>query len=130
MAKKIIKKVKAPKVRNSGTMTESAFWGFIRSCLRQKSRWWKPISECKSKAKRNYKGTNKRQRFEYRCNHCKNWFPDKEIAVDHVIPAGTLKSAADLPNFVEKLFCEIWNLQVLCDSCHLKKTAKDKENGK
>jgi len=40
-----------PKTRNSGTMTESAFWSFIRSGLRQKSRWWKPIAECKAKAK-------------------------------------------------------------------------------
>ena len=43
-------KPKAIKPRNAGTMTESAFWSFIRSALRQKSRWWKPITECKLKA--------------------------------------------------------------------------------
>jgi len=115
-----------PKTRNAGTMTESAFWGFIRSSLRQKSRWWKPIAEAKAKAKRKYKGPNKRQKFEYLCNVCKEWFADKEINVDHIIPAGTLRCAQDLPGFIERLFCEVDNLQVLCNVCHNKKTQDEK----
>ena len=61
MAKKP-KKPRVPRTRNAGTMTESAFWSMIRSALRQKSRWWKPISECKTLARRAYKGKNKRQK--------------------------------------------------------------------
>lgn len=127
--KAVIKKPRkgaAPKTRNSGTMTESAFWSFIRSALRQKSRWWKPIAECKANAKRAYKGPNKRQKFEYQCNHCSKWFPDKQINVDHIIPAGTLRNANDLPAFVERLFCEVDNLQVLCEGCHNIKTQNEK----
>jgi 5-methylcytosine-specific restriction endonuclease McrA len=116
-----------PKTRNSATMTESAFWSFIRSGLRQKSRWWKPITECKLKAKRPYTGPNKRQKFEYQCNKCKHWFAEKKINVDHIIPAGTLTCANDLPGFVERLFCEAQNLQVLCESCHDKKTQTDRK---
>jgi len=119
-------KKKVEKPRNSGTMTESAFWSFIRSALRQKSRWWKPITECKKKAKRVYKGSNKRQKFEYKCNVCKNHFSDKETQVDHIIPVGTLKSGKDLELFVENLFCEINNLQVICTTCHNKKTQSEK----
>jgi len=52
---------------------------------------------------------------------------DKEVAVDHIIPAGTLRCADDLPQFVERLFCEVDGLQVLCKTCHDKKTKKDKE---
>lgn len=118
---------KVIKTRNAGTMTESAFWGFIRSTLRQKSRWWKPITECKQKAKRPYKGPNKRQKFEYQCNECKNWFPDKNINVDHIIPAGSLNCSADLAGFVDRLFCEQDNLQVLCTDCHDKKTKLEKQ---
>jgi 5-methylcytosine-specific restriction endonuclease McrA len=124
--KKAVKRVKAVKVRNAGTMTESAFWSFIRSALRQKSRWWKPITECKLKAKRIYKGPNKRQKFEYQCRACKNWFPEKKINVDHIIPAGSLNCAQDLPGFVERLFCEQDNLQCLCTTCHDEKTKTDK----
>ena len=115
-----------PKTRNAGTMTESAFWGFIRSSLRQKSRWWKPVSQAKEKAKRKYKGPNKRQKWEYQCATCSNWYPNTEINVDHIIPAGTLRSANDLPGFVERLFCEVDNLQVLCSTCHNIKTQKEK----
>ena len=115
------------KTRNSGTLTESAFWSFIRSGLRQKSRWWKPIAECKAKAKRAYKGPLKRQKFEYQCNQCKNWFPDKKINVDHICPAGSLNSAQDLPGFIERLFCEVDNLQVLCETCHNVKTKSEKD---
>ena len=122
------KRITTPKTRNSGTMTESAFWSFIRSGLRQKSRWWKPITECKAKAKRAYKGPLKRQKFEYQCNQCKDWFADKKINVDHIMPAGTLTCAQDLPGFVERLFCEVDNLQVLCTDCHDIKTQN--ENGR
>jgi 5-methylcytosine-specific restriction endonuclease McrA len=116
----------APKTRNAGTMTDAAFWSFIRSALRQKSRWWKPISQAKAKAKRSYKGPLKRQKFEYQCAECLQWFPDKEINVDHIIPAGTLRCANDLPGFVERLFCEVDNLQVLCQDCHDIKTKEEK----
>jgi 5-methylcytosine-specific restriction endonuclease McrA len=132
MAKRIVKKIpmkrsRVPKTRNSGTLTESAFWSFIRSALRQKSRWWKPISEAKAKSKRPYTGPLKRQKFEYQCNQCKGWFPDKKINVDHIIPAGTLTCGDDLPGFIERLFCEIDNLQVLCETCHDKKTKSEKD---
>lgn len=124
--KKITRRTAVPKTRNAGTMTESAFWSFIRSALRQKSRWWKPITECKMKARRAYKGPLKRQKFEYQCNTCKQWFPDKKINVDHIIGAGSLNCGADLPGFVERLFCEQDNLQVLCTECHDKKTKLEK----
>ena len=126
--KRKIKKQRVAKPRNAGTMTESAFWSFIRSALRQKSRWWKPITQCKLKARRAYKGPNKRQKFEYQCNECQQWFADKHVNVDHITPAGTLRCANDLPGFVERLFCEIDGLQVLCSKCHDKKTKEEKNS--
>lgn len=110
-----------------GTMSNAAFFSFIRSALRQKSRWWKPISMAKQKAKRAYKGANKRQRFEYKCASCKLYFPDKKINVDHIKPAGSLNSFEDLPQFVKLLFCDLDNLQVLCETCHNKKTKQEKD---
>lgn len=128
----VTKKIAAPKkprplkVRNGGTLTESGFWSFIRSALRQKSRWWKPISQAKANVKRPYKGPLKRQKFEYQCNQCKKWYADKNVNVDHKIPAGSLNCAEDLPGFVERLFCEVDKLQVLCTQCHNIKTQNEK----
>lgn len=127
---KVVKKrIAAARTRNAGTFTESMFWSMIRSALRQKSRWWKPITICKLKSRRPYKGINKRQKFEYQCNICKNWFPEKKINVDHIVPAGALNCATDLPGFVERLFVEVEGLQVLCSNCHDIKTKQEK-NGK
>lgn len=128
MVVKAPKKPRALKVRGGGSLTESGFWSFIRSALRQKSRWWKPISQAKTNVKRAYKGPHKRQKFEYQCNYCKKWFPEKEIAIDHVIPAGSLNCSADLPGFVERLFCEVEFLQVLCSQCHDKKSKEEMIN--
>lgn len=118
-------KILKPKPRNAGTMTESAFWSFIRSSLRQRSRFWKPILLAKEKAKRQYEGSNKKQKYEYQCNACKKWYAAKSVQVDHIIPAGNLQSAKDLPGFVERLFCEVDNLQVLCTDCHDAKTKSE-----
>lgn len=123
--KKIVRKSRVEKPYNHGTMSKAAFWSMIKSALRQKSRWWKPIQECKKAAKRPYKGANKRQKFEYQCANCEEWFPDKQISIDHIIPVGSLNDYDDLPGFVERLFCEIDFLQPLCNDCHSAKTKKD-----
>ena len=122
------KTTRVPKTCNAGTMTNSQFWGGIRAILRAKSRYWKPILLCKQMARRPYKGPLKKQKFEYQCNHCKQWFPEKMISVDHIIPAGTLKCAEDLPEFVTKLFVEVEGLQCLCDNCHSIKTLEETNN--
>lgn len=108
-------------------MTESAYWSFIRAGLRQKSRRWKPIYDCLNQAKRPSKSkTNKRLKWEYKCSKCKKWYANKEVTVDHIVPCGSLTCSEDLPKFVETLFCEKDNLQVLCKSCHDTKTAKER----
>lgn len=130
LKKPVVKKATRTKIareRNAGTMTNAMFWSFIRSALRNKSRWWKPITQCRMSARRPYNGPSKRQKFEYQCNQCKNWFPDKQIAVDHKIPAGALNSGDDLKGFVERLFCEEKDLQVLCSGCHDVKTKLEKQ---
>ena len=126
MAKKP-KKIRVPRTRNNQTMTESAFWSWIRSALRQKSRWWKPAAEAKLRARRPYRGKNKRQKWEYECAECTQYFKSKDVNVDHKTPAGSLKCYEDLPGFVERLFCEVDGLQVLCTKCHDIKTADERK---
>ena len=42
-------------------------------------------------------------------------------------PAGSLNCKEDLAGFVERLFCELDNLQVLCEKCHDVKTKLEKK---
>lgn len=119
--------IKVPRTRNAGTMTESQFFAMIRSALREKSRWWKPTGIARLKSRRLYKGPIKRQKYEYQCNHCKQWFPIKQTQVDHIIPAGRLSSFDDLGEFAKRLFVEEDGLQILCSKCHDIKTKNEKE---
>lgn len=115
-----------PKPRNAGTMTEAQFWGKVRAVLRNGFRYWKPIQQCKQAARREYKGPNKRLKWEYQCNLCKNWFPDKEVQVDHIDPCGSLKGEEDLVLFLRKLTVEV-GYQVLCKPCHVIKTKEERD---
>ena len=123
---KKVKKSRVPRTRGAGTMTESEYWAMIRSALREKSRWWKPIAICRNNARRKYEGTSKKQKWEYQCNKCKKWFPIKKISVDHIEPVGTLKCAEDLPGFINRLFVEVKGLQVLCNDDHDNKTKNER----
>ena len=123
---KAVKKQRVARTRGGNTMTEAEFWSFIRSALRQKSRWWPPITQAKLKARRPSKSKDKRLKYEYQCAICKKWFPEKQTHIDHIIPAGSLLAYEDLPGFVERLFCESDGLRVLCKPCHHKVTQEQK----
>lgn len=119
-----------PLTRNAETMTESQFFGMLRQALRKLSIRWKPGQTYLQRFKRDSQSDNKRLKFEYMCEHCENWFPRKEVELDHIIPCGTLTCFADLPEFCRKMFIEEdggW--QVLCLACHLTKTIEDRRNG-
>lgn len=104
--------------------SESKFWQYIRSTLRRAWMRFPKRYEALTDARRDYKGDNKKQKYEYQCNICKEWFKNKDVQVDHVIPAGSLNGYSDLPGFVERLFCN--QLQILCSSCHKIKTLKER----
>ena len=123
-------KKKVPKTRCNGTMTEAAFFGMIRGCLRRAARFWKPATLCKTNARRAYKGKNKRQRWEYQCCECGEWFKGDEVQVDHIIPCGTLRCFDDIGPFCERLFCEVDGFQVMCKPHHQIKTNREREERK
>lgn len=119
------------RTRNGGKWTEAQFWGRLRSQLRRMSMYWEPIKQCLEEAKRPYKGKNKRQKWEYKCTTCDGWFPRKGVQVDHIQPAGSLKSYDDLAGFVERLFCEEPECYaVRCTKCHKEKTDEERKNRK
>ena len=120
-------KQRVPRTRAGGTWTEARFFGFIRGHLRNAfSRY--PVKHQVKQNNRRKKRNGKR--FEYHCADCRQWFPDSQIQVDHITPAGSLKTFGDLPGFCERLFCEADGLQLLCKSCHQVKTNREREERK
>lgn len=120
---------KNPKTRASGTMTEAQYIAFVKSALRSKSRFWKPLSDTLKEAKV--------ARGFYLCNVCKQEVPvshvvngkrRKNIMVDHVNPVVDPKTGfVDWNKFIENLFCETDNLQAICSACHDAKSKNERE---
>lgn len=128
--KKVVKP-RVPRTRNMNTETESQHMTKLRWALRKMTAYaWKPISAVRKAAQRGYgtvlsKGKVKRLPV-YQCAICGDI--SAKVQVDHINPAGSLKSYADLPAFCERLFCEdISQLRVLCAPCH-KKVTLETEN--
>ena len=117
---------RVPRTRAGGTWTEAAFWGFLRSGIRQLSRRWPPISDCLRSSRRPYTGENKRRKWEYQCSQCEHWYVADDVQVDHIQQCGRLLSFDDLGRFAESLFCEQDGLRVKCKSCHDAKTAEER----
>jgi len=113
-------------------MTEAAFVSFVKGHLRRASRFWKPITDT-------LKAANLR-RGVYLCNECKEEVPKSivvngkrvnNISVDHknaIVDPTTGFSGWD--DFVNNLYCEVENLQVLCKACHDKKSSEERNLAK
>lgn len=126
--KKQPNKRRVPRTRAGNTLTEAQFWTFLRSNLRLASRKWAPRRMVLQEARRPSQSDNKRLKWEFQCAECEGWFPQSEVEVDHVVPAGSLRSFEDIAGFVERLFCEPKGLVVLCEQCHRAKTNSSSED--
>lgn len=102
----------------------------IRSALRRAWLRSPERTEALLGARREYKGDNVRQKWEYQCNKCRKWFIQKEVSVDHIIPCGTFLKHEDWSTFGPALFCDSSGLQVLCKTCHNAKTKEERKNAK
>ena len=117
------------KERCGGRWTEARFRGFVTSALRNATRRWPPKYD---RIKESFVGVrlNKktgRKSKHYRCAVCEEAFPQRNVQVDHIVPIGTCLTWDE---YIEKLFCEKENLQVVCKPCHKKKTKEERESKK
>lgn len=114
-------------IYNNGNWTTARFNSFVTSILRSGSRRWPPKYQVLNEAKTDKKTNEKSGRIaqHYRCAGCSSDFPAKDVQVDHISPIGYDKSWDD---WIDGLFCERENLQVLCKPCHKIKTQQEKKN--
>ena len=101
--------------------------------LRQEFKYSKLFKEAKIRARVEkteglYKNGRQKVRVYYVCNHCRGYFKDKVVHVDHVKPIGPQGYSMD--DWIRRAFCMdtggVDNLQVLCKACHTEKTAKER----
>jgi 5-methylcytosine-specific restriction endonuclease McrA len=122
------------KTRNSGNWTEGRYTTFIRSALRAAFRKWPPKFEVLRNAatERRINPKSGKLAMHYRCAGCGKEFPLKDIQVDHVKPIVDPKVGfVDWNTFIDRLYCEAKNLQVLCrDVCHALKSKKERATRK
>lgn len=102
---------------------ETAWWTYIRGCLR--ATWSRnPVKHELLKAERrqipnpNPKG-KKATVWGCTCKMCGKEEIMKNIQVDHIVEAGSLKSVEDIQGFVERLlFVTKDDLRVVCKECN------------
>jgi len=108
--------------------TEGRRKSFITSVLRSGYRKWPPKYETLKEAQTGKKINEKTKRLamHYKCKKCKEDFPAKEVQVDHIKPVVDSKQGFKTWDvFIDRLYCEKKNLQVLCKTCHSEKTLKE-----
>lgn len=130
--KKVTKRIMVPRTRNAETLTESQYFSKIRSALRSCFRYWKPMAIALENSSRKSQSLNKKLKKEYQCAHCSEWFKREDVEIDHVIPAGSLKTYDDIAPFIIRLTTEkISDYQILCKTkCHRIKTNDEKQLNK
>jgi len=121
------------KKRNGGEWTDGRFRSFVTSALRAASRRWPPKFKALKEAfvgRKTNKKTGKLA-MHYKCAKCKKHFVATDVQVDHVLPVVDPKVGfVGWDSFIDRIFCEIENLQVLCKPCHKVKTEEEKAERK
>lgn len=116
-------------VKCDGKWTQAKFNSFIKNNLRQATRKWEPIQKCAKRANVS--------RGLYECASCKELVPPttvcqesrrriKNIFVDHINPiVDPTVGFVSWDSVIERMFCDSDNLQLLCLTCHKKKSREE-----
>lgn len=102
---------------------------FIINLLRRGTFRWTPRGNAKKKAKVKV-GEFKtgRAKYGYQCNICKDVFMSKEVKADHISAVVCpLDGFQGFDIYIERMYCEESNFQIVCPICHDEKTAMERD---
>jgi len=118
-------KRKTPPVKE---WTEARKHSFIVSVLRAGTRRWPPkwqvLEEAKTEKKTNV--STGRMAQHYRCRLCLCEFPASTVEVDHITPVVGAGGFTTWDDYIENMFCDKDNLQVVCKPCHKIKSKQER----
>ena len=117
------------KNKNGGQWTDARFRSFITSALRAASRRWPPRYAALKEALFTRKTNNNTGKLaqHYKCAECSGLFVATDVQVDHIHPVvDPVKGFVSWDVYIDRMFCELHGLQVLCKDCHKIKTDKEK----
>jgi len=112
------------------TWTAGRLKTFITSTLRSGFRKFPPKFETLKEASVGKKVNKKTGRVaeHFKCATCKQDFPAKEVNVDHIqAVVCPVEGFINWDVYIKRMFCDKSNLQVLCESCHDKKSAEERK---
>jgi 5-methylcytosine-specific restriction endonuclease McrA len=115
---------------NDGEWTAARFRSFVTGALRTATRRWPPKYKALKEAftGRQTNAKTGKLAMHYRCAACSSEFVSGDVQVDHKKPAvDPAKGFVSWDVYVDRLYCEASNLQVLCKPCHAVKTAEEKK---
>jgi hypothetical protein len=124
-------------LRNGGKWTEARWVSFVKGVLRAGSNKWPPKWEVKKRA-RKARGIYRCAGFERKGHDAPATIIAKgvgrkrtnNIFVDHVAPVVGGTGFTSWDDFIEGLYCEVDNLQVLCKECHDAKSKAERTQRK
>lgn len=121
-------------MRNSGKWTEARFTSFVKGILRAGSNKWPPKWEVRTRSRQSRgiylcKGHGRKPHAvaaSIRIGSKRH----NNVFVDHIKAIVGRSGFSSWDDFINNLYCEVDNLQVLCKACHDLKTKEEKEGRK
>lgn len=108
---------------NNGTWTKAKWTAWIKNILRRGSYRWPPRYEA-IKAAKVERGVYMCRGYGRRAHRVRH----KEIQIDHIVPViDPATGHTTFDKYINRLFCEADNLQILCLSCHKAKTKNERK---
>ena len=104
-----------------------AFFTWLRGCLRRC--WNKSPLKIEVLKNKRIRMDNGKGRIVWGavCSMCGGSFPQNQIQVDHVVPAGSLQDVSDIEGFVTRLLMSD-DLRLVCKGCNAALAYADKHN--
>lgn len=93
---------------------------FAVQALRRASLRWRPRNEARilARTERKINDATGRLAWHSKCKTCGLEKPDGQMELDHLVPVIGKEGFTNFDNYIDRLYCEVNNFQILCTNCH------------